>query len=266
MAEILDSGGRIHMTVGKSHALFIRRDKIIQSDGTVNVSVAVPSPQQATAARLLNNAFVMQKLTTDDHGGRVVLTCPGGKQLVGIRLSNNDKLAISFSHIVGFSKRPRFASFANLSVAAFACDRNFATIACGPGILVLETNGNHVVHTSGTVVLDPDQLIAWDPAIRFRLDKIHGLTDLYLNRVRISCTLSQELLPLIVDSTPKKGSTSVNPLWGFLKSVYWPRFHQNRAEPSVARRAADRAFPGSQSHSRRPDQRRRSAIRAYAYS
>lgn len=225
MAEILDSGGTITMVVQKSHAIFIRRDKMIQSEGTVNVSVAMPSPQQATIARILNNAFVMQKITTDANGGRVVLTCPGGRQLIGIRMSKDDRLAISFSHVVGFSKRPRFASFANLSVAAFACDRNFATIASGPGILVLETNGNHVVHTDGTVVLDSDQLIAWDPAMRFRLDKIHGLTDLYLNRVRISCTLTPELLPLIVDSAPKKGATSVNPLWGFLKSVYWPRFH-----------------------------------------
>jgi uncharacterized protein (AIM24 family) len=225
MAQILDSGGRITMVVQKSHAIFIRRDKMIQSEGTVNVSVAMPSPQHATIARLLNNAFVMQKITTDTNGGRVVLTCPGGRQLIGIRLSKDDRLAISFSHVVGFSKCPRFASFANLSVAAFACDRNFATIASGPGILLLETNGNHVVHTNGTIVLDPDQLIAWDPAMRFRLDRIHGLSDLYLNRVRISCTVTPELLPLIVDSAPKKGATSVNPLWGFLKSVYWPRFH-----------------------------------------
>ena len=167
----------------------------------------------------------MQKITTDANGGHVVLTSPGGKQLVRIELSDNDRIAVSFSHVVGFSKHLRASSFANLSVAAFACDRNFVTIVSGPGLLVLETNGNHLVHKSGNVKLDPDQLIAWDPATRFCLDKIHGLTDLYLNRVRISCMLTSDMLPLIVDSTPKKGSTFGIPLWAFLKSVYWPRLY-----------------------------------------
>lgn len=225
MAVILDSGGKITLQVGKSHALFLRRDKMIQSEGTISLSVSIPSPFHATIARAINGALLMQKVTTDGNGGRITLTCPGGKQLIGIKLGVNDKLAVSFSHIVGFSKRPRFASFANLSVAAFACDRNFATIANGPGLLILETNGNHVVHEAGTVVLDPDQLIAWDPTTRFRLDKINGITDLYLNRVRISCTIEDGVLPLIADSKTKNGSTSTNPLFGFLKSVYWPRFH-----------------------------------------
>ncbi|MFN7840492.1 MAG: hypothetical protein ACK5N9_02120, partial [Pirellula sp.] len=64
------------------------------------------------------------------------------------------------------------------------------TIASGPGILLLETNGNHYIHTTGVVVLEPDQLVAWDPTMRFRLNKILGLADLYLNRMRISCTLT----------------------------------------------------------------------------
>lgn len=225
MAELLDSGGTVTMVVKKPDSIYIRRDKMIQSEGTVRLSVSIPSPQSATIARLLNNAFVMQEITADENGGRATLSCSGGKQLISIRLSRDDRLAVSFSHVVGFSKRPQFESFANLSVAAFACDRNFATIASGPGIIVLETNGNHIVHTSETVAIDPDQLVAWDPAMRFRLDEIHGLTNLYMNRVRVSCTLTPELLPLIVDSAPKKGSTSANPLWGFLKSVYWPRFH-----------------------------------------
>ncbi len=225
MVEILDSGGKLSLALNAFESLYIRRDKMIQSDGAISVSVAMPFPHNATITRLLNNAFVMQKISTSANGGRAALTCPGGRQLVMIQLSVSDRLAVSFSHIIGFSEHIRFASFANLSVAAFACDRNFTTIVSGPGTLLLETNGNHVVHLNGTIVLDPDQLIAWDPATRFCLDKIHGLTDLYLNRVRMSCHLTNELLPLIVDSAPKKGATSVNLLWEFLKSVYWPRFH-----------------------------------------
>jgi uncharacterized protein (AIM24 family) len=225
MAVFLDGGGKLTLSIGASHVLYIRRDKMIQTDGTVRISAAIPSPYNAVLARLMNGAYAMQCITSNAKGGRVTLTCPGGLQLIGLRLSHGERLVVSFSHVVGFSKRPRFVSFANLSVAAFACDRNFATIAEGPGVIVLETHGNHVVHQSGKVVLDPDQLIAWDPSTKFKFDKIHSLTDLYLNRLRVSCQLDSGVLPLILDSAPKKGSTATNPLVGFLRSVYWPRFH-----------------------------------------
>ncbi len=75
---------------------------MIQTDGNVNISVSFPFPHHATIARLLNNALVMQKITTNANCGRVVLTCPGEKQLIGILLSRTDRLAISFSHVVEF--------------------------------------------------------------------------------------------------------------------------------------------------------------------
>jgi uncharacterized protein (AIM24 family) len=225
MPEIIDCGGKISIKIDESKNLFVRRDKMIQSDGMVRIGIALPSPQQATIARLINNLFWMQRITAGQAKGTITLTCPGGKRLIAIGLAHNERLAISFSHLVGFSKKPRFVSFANLSVAAFACDRNFATVVHGPTQLILESDGNHNTHTVGQVVLDPDQLIAWDPSTRFRLDKIHNVTDLYLNRVRISCTLTTELMPIIADSASKPGSNSTNPLLGFMKSVYWPRLH-----------------------------------------
>jgi uncharacterized protein (AIM24 family) len=224
MAEIIDIGGKITISLSNSESIYIRRDKMIQSEGAVRVSVATPSPQKATIARLLNHLFFMQKIDTDRSGGHITLTCNSGKQLIEIRLSHEEQLAVCFSHLIAFSSRIHFASFANLSLAAFACDRNFSTIVRGPGRLLLETNGNHVLYEDGQVVMDPSQLVAWDPKTRFHLDQIHSLTDLYLNRLRISCSLNKELFPLILDSAPRTGVTNANPLIDNLKAVYWPRF------------------------------------------
>lgn len=225
MATIADSDGRISLDVEDDEAVFIRRDKLIQANGRVLVSVGIPAPLNAVIARVVNSCYLMQRISSNMDGGSITVTCPGGKGLLVVTLSENERSVVSFSHVVGFSDGLRLTTFANLSVAAFACDRNFATIAEGPGTLLIETNGNHVIHREGPIVVDPDQLVAWDPNTAFHLDRVHSLTDLYLNRVRVSCFLSGGMLPLVVDSVPRKESSAVNPLLAFLKSVYWPRLH-----------------------------------------
>ena len=62
MAEIIDIGGKLTINVTDSEATYIRRDKMIQSEGAIRVSIATPSPQKATIARLLNHLFFMQKI------------------------------------------------------------------------------------------------------------------------------------------------------------------------------------------------------------
>ena len=223
MADILENGGRITAKLQPGHALFVRRDMSVQSTTRVKQSVTAPVPLQATLPRFIHNSLFLLRVTTEYSHSRVVITCPGGRQLISIRLAKNECMAVSLPHLVAFTKT-RFTGCANFSLAAFACDRNFSTIVHGPGLVILETNGNHIMHKSGTVTTSPDQLVVWDPCLRFRLDRVHDLTDLYFNRMRISCEVNSKL-PLIVDSVAKKGRPNSNPLFEFLKSVYLPRFH-----------------------------------------
>lgn len=225
MIEALDSGGKISLEIGRRDSLYVRRDKLIQGDRSTRVSVSVPAPFSAAAARLFRKSYVMQRVSTKGgQSGRIHLTCPGGKQFVALRLSGADTLSVSLSHVVAYSRGIQFASMANLSIAAFACDRNFTTTVTGTGMVVFETSGNHQIHTSGSCVFDPNQLVAWNADATFTLDEVHSVTDLYFNRVRISCEVGRQGAPLIIDSVPKSGAVSANPLLGFIRSIYLPKF------------------------------------------
>ena len=223
MANILDAGGKLILPLAKSDTLYIRRDKIVQSEGVVDVSFSVPRLHQAFVARALNGTLAMHKVTSE-RDGKIILSCSGGRQLVALYLKKNERLSVVVAFIVGFSRGPRFESFANLSVAAFACDRNFSTVVHGPGLVLLETSGNHAIHTNGNVMLDPGQLIAWDPETPFTLDKVNGLADLYFNRIRVTCNIGPRHLPIVADSVPRHDGAA-SPLWSFLKSVYIPRLY-----------------------------------------
>ncbi|MCA9195639.1 MAG: AIM24 family protein [Planctomycetales bacterium] len=224
MCKFTEHDGKVIVSLQPQHCLHVRRNVPIHASSRIRQSVITPVPWQATLARIFNNLLFMLRVSTEYANSRVELACPGGKQIVTIELAEGECMAVSLSHLIAFT-RTRFRSCANFSLAAFACDRNFSTVVYGPGIVFLQTNGNHRLHTSGAVTTSPHQLVAWDPKLRFQLDHVNDLMDLYLNKARITCQFTPKIRPLLVDSVPKEGSDTSNPLFSFIRSIYLPRFH-----------------------------------------
>lgn len=226
MASMVDAGGKLNVSVRQDESLCVRRDRPIQANAGTRVGPCIPAFASAALARLQSGNYYMQRVSASGPDeSSVTISCPGGKQLIAIGLSAGEQLAVSFAHVIGHTQQMRFQTFANLSVAAFACDRNFITIADGPGTIYVESNGNHSVYRTGETVFNPNQLIAWDPKLRFKLDRVHDVAELYLNSIRVSCKMDPDFVPLLVDSMPMVGPVASNPLLSILKSIYWPRFH-----------------------------------------
>ena len=227
MISVLRSGGTTMVPCTRKQRIYIRHDKEIHSDPTSLVTTGVPRPGQATFSRIIKNSFLMQEVSikSSEIHGTFEIKCLGGKELILLELEANDRLTVNFTHLIGFSESLKFKSCANLSVTAFACDRNFVSIAQGPGFAILETHGNYTIHRDSTIVIDPELLIAWDPRTRFRLSGVHRWRDIYFNRLRVSCNLTPGLSPLIIDSKSINPRTSANPLLRMIKSVYLPRLN-----------------------------------------
>lgn len=222
----------INIPISPSKAFYLIKAKKPTLDCNVKVRSRMPQKSACFFSRCIHHKlFLNEYFTKSDSESKIVIGTPFEKNLVQITLEENESMAIDLRYLIGFSASVKLKLNINFSMSSYAVRKNCITIAKGPGILLLETNGQPTVLTSELFGTQENthqsgkfssvRLIAWTPSIHFQFDSIYSWIDIYCNDIRIQCQPDQKEYALL-DADISDSVVKTNWFIRLLRDCYWP--------------------------------------------